>query len=276
LSSPEPGILCNFSTYSSVYLRVKGLNRTIKEWLYLGSLVLLFSGLANAQTPTASVPDANIPATTNLVQANQQYKASSQELLKLQQRQVTEAETMLEDLRSLVTNGLVARSELEASEQTLVGLRAQVEATQKRITDNDSMIAEIQAEQELAKAPAAKQVKLISKPYGTLTTTATILRYNGVTAWSLGGLGAIQTFFSVEFGHSLPTSAVGQSATHNRLGYDHRNAVDVAVHPDSTEGRALISYLQGQGIPFLAFRAAIPGVATGPHNHIGSPSHRLS
>lgn len=255
---------------------MKGLNRTIKETLYLGSLVLLFSGLANAQTPTASVPDASTPATTNLVQATQQYKASSQELLKLQQRQVTEAEKKLEDLRSLVTDGLVARSELEASEQTLVGLRAQVEATQKRITDTDSMIAEIQAEQELAKAPAAKQAKLISKPYGTLNTRATILRYNGATAWSLGGLGVIETFFSAKFGHSLPTSAIGQSETHNRLGYDHRNAVDVAVHPDSTEGRALISYLQGQGIPFLAFRGAIPGVATGPHIHIGSPSHRLS
>jgi hypothetical protein len=73
----------------------------------------------------------------------------------------------------------------------------------------------------------------------------------------------------------LPTSAVGQSVTHNQLGYDHRNAVDVALHPDSSEGKALISYLQNQGIPFLAFRAAIPGVATGPHIHIGSPSRRL-
>ena len=33
------------------------------------------------------------------------------------------------------------------------------------------------------------------------------------------------------------------------------------------EGRA--------GIPFLAFRGAVPGKATGPHIHIGFPSHRF-
>jgi len=58
------------------------------------------------------------------------------------------------------------------------------------------------------------------------------------------------------------------------LGYDHRNAVDVALHPDSAEGKALINHLQNQGIPFLAFLSAVPGVATGPHLHIGNPSHR--
>jgi hypothetical protein len=59
------------------------------------------------------------------------------------------------------------------------------------------------------------------------------------------------------------------------MGWDHRNSVDVGLHPDSAEGRALIAYLQNAGIPYLAFRGTIPGVATGPHIHIGSPSHRL-
>jgi hypothetical protein len=71
-------------------------------------------------------------------------------------------------------------------------------------------------------------------------------------------------------------NAQAQSTTSKKeRGYDHRNAVDVALHPDSAEGKALINYLQNQGIPFLAFRAAVPGVATGPHIHIGSPSHRI-
>jgi hypothetical protein len=34
------------------------------------------------------------------------------------------------------------------------------------------------------------------------------------------------------------------------------------------EGRALIKFLRSEGIPFLAFRGPIPGVATGPHIHI--------
>ena len=59
------------------------------------------------------------------------------------------------------------------------------------------------------------------------------------------------------------------------MGFDHRHAIDVAVHPDSPEGQALIFYLRGEGIPFLAFRQAVPGSATGAHIHIGRPSHRL-
>ena len=58
-------------------------------------------------------------------------------------------------------------------------------------------------------------------------------------------------------------------------------AVTAAVKPvrrrimmESLEGRALLDYLQRNGIPYLAFRSAIPGTATGPHIHIGRPSHR--
>jgi hypothetical protein len=61
---------------------------------------------------------------------------------------------------------------------------------------------------------------------------------------------------------------------HQRLGFDHRNALDVAVHPDSPQGRALMEHLRSQGIPFLAFRGARPGLATGAHLHVGEPSPR--
>jgi hypothetical protein len=51
--------------------------------------------------------------------------------------------------------------------------------------------------------------------------------------------------------------------------------MDVAVQPDSPEGEALMAYLRSQGIPFIAFRHAVPGSATGAHIHIGRPSHRI-
>jgi hypothetical protein len=60
------------------------------------------------------------------------------------------------------------------------------------------------------------------------------------------------------------------------LGFDHRGSMDVGVHPDSSEGQALANYLRKSGIPFLAFRTAVPGSATGPHIHIGPPSGRLT
>ncbi|HEV7681339.1 MAG TPA: hypothetical protein VGO68_04410 [Pyrinomonadaceae bacterium] len=254
---------------------MKRLISTSRKTFFIGLVVLLFSsGLATAQT-AATKPDESSPA-TNLIQATQQYKTSSQQLLALQEKQASAAAAKLEELKALVTEGLVAKSELEESEQALAALQRKVAATQKQIADTDNMIGEIRAEQELAKTAATNKTRLVSKQYAALNTTATVLRYAGTGGWSLGDLGEVQGFFSAKFGKLLPTSAVGQSSTHNRLGWDHRNAVDVAVHPDSTEGRALINYLQNQGIPFLAFRGAIPGVATGPHIHIGNPSHRLS
>ena len=240
-------------------------------------LIGLFGcALANGQTISSKTSNVVTSSSGELIEATNEYKASSKELLTIQETEVSKASAKLEELRTLVSQGLVAKAELDAEEQKLVALRGQLQTTQKQIADSDTRVAEIKAEQELAKKQATAPVKLIAKQYGTLSTTAMMLRYNGPMAWSLGSLNAIQDFFSSKFGHSLPTSAVGQSATHNRLGFDHRNAVDIALHPDSTEGRALINYLQGQGIPFLAFRGAIPGVATGPHIHIGSPSHRLS
>ena len=37
-----------------------------------------------------------------------------------------------------------------------------------------------------------------------------------------------------------------------------------------------MEYLRANGIPFIAFHFAVPGKATGPHIHIGLPSHRIA
>lgn len=87
-------------------------------------------------------------------------------------------------------------------------------------------------------------------------------------------IGDIKKVFVSKFGRTLPVSAFGQTGLHRRLGFDHRNGVDVALSPDSPDGRALLNRLRGFGIPFIAFRRAVPGVATGAHIHIGNPSPR--
>ena len=84
----------------------------------------------------------------------------------------------------------------------------------------------------------------------------------------------VEQFFSSRFKKPLPTTAFGQSELHTRWGLDHRNGMDVGLHPDSVEGRALIEFLRTESIPFLVFRGPIPGVATGPHIHIGNRSSR--
>ena len=90
----------------------------------------------------------------------------------------------------------------------------------------------------------------------------------------LSNAGKIQNFFLQKFSRPLPVAVFGQGAIHDRWRLDHRNAMDISLNPDGVEGQALIDFLCSNGIPFSAFRGAIPGVATGPHIHIGSPSHR--
>ena len=94
--------------------------------------------------------------------------------------------------------------------------------------------------------------------------------------WTIADASRVNAFFLTKFGRPLPMSAVGQSDLHDRWGWDHRQGIDVGLHPDSPEGVALVRFLRTEGIPFLVFRNAIPGVATGPHIHIGNPSHRIT
>jgi hypothetical protein len=95
-------------------------------------------------------------------------------------------------------------------------------------------------------------------------------------AWSIKRAPEVEDYFRQTFKRELPVTAFGESATHNRMGLDHSNSMDVGLHPDSAEGQALTGYLRENNIPFLAFRRAVPGAATAAHIHVGYPSHGLS
>jgi hypothetical protein len=238
-------------------------------------LTLFAGGFAAAQTSAT----ANT-AGSSLIGSTEEYKAATEKLIPLQEAEVKTAADKLEQLRKLVAEGLVARVELETGEQALTVAQAKLAETKQLIANADRLIAETKAAEELAKSRAVKnQIALAQANKIRTLTKPTILRYGGqagVGSSIMASLPTIQTFFLNKFGRSLPTSAIGQSSTHNALHYDHRDAVDVALQPDSVEGQALITYLQSKGIPYLAFCAAVPGVATGPHIHIGNPSRRLA
>lgn len=250
------------------------MNHFIKAGFGAAFLTLFICGFAAAQT---SVPAKPAPAANALITSTEEYKVITAKLIPLQEAEVKTATEKLEQLRQLIAEGLVARNELEMGEAAVKAAQAKLNATKQQIVDADKLIADTRVAEELAKQQAANNALALAQSKNVRSLTRrTMLRYNGVGSFVLTSLPAIQTFFFEQFGRALPTSAVGQSATHNFLNYDHRNAVDVALRPDSVEGQALIAFLQSKGIPFLAFRAAIPGVATGPHIHIGSPSHRLA
>jgi hypothetical protein len=118
------------------------------------------------------------------------------------------------------------------------------------------------------------RVARIDRP--KVSASEKIIPIQGTGRWKLSDAAKVKDFFMAKFDRPLPLSSFGQSDLHTRWGWDHRNGMDVGLHPDSPEGRALITFLRDEAIPFLAFRSAIPGVATGPHIHIGNPSPRLS
>ncbi|HVG32846.1 MAG TPA: hypothetical protein VM911_07195 [Pyrinomonadaceae bacterium] len=207
-----------------------------------------------------------------LTRATEVYKSSLRDLLVLRERRVTEAAEQLEKLRELYKDGIISRREFEETEKALTELKGQVAEVQQKIIAADQMLAEALLESEAANAPLA----VSSAPMAGNTSVKRVayIRFAGSGNWSLSEAAKIEGFFYSRTGRHLPVSAYGQSDLHNRWGYDHRNAMDVAVHPDSPDGQALLSYLTSQRIPFQAFRQAVSGSATGPHIHIGRPSSK--
>lgn len=239
----------------------------MKSLIISVAIILCSTVSAYSQTTNSSTLTTNA-----LIASTEKTKSAAGELLRLQQADIQKKTSELEQLRQLFSEGLIARVEVEAKEQEISTAKSKLQETSAQIASADQLALDIKKAAELAKnKPLVKPTLMrIASP------NSTVLRSNGLGEWSLASLSTVQGFFLQTFGRGLPISAFGQSATHNKLGWDHRNAVDINLHPDSAEGRALIAYLQSAGIPFLAFRSAIPGVATGPHIHIGNPSHRLA
>jgi len=147
---------------------------------------------------------------------------------------------------------------------------------QAQLKSAEVLIAEATVEVEAEESTPKIGSSTAPRTVNTLVQTTSYIRYGGAHAWSLSDAAVIKQFFARRFGRALPIGAFGQSALHDRWGYDHRNAMDIGVSPDTAEGQALMGYLRASGVPFTAFHFAVPGVATGPHIHIGLPSHRIA
>ena len=204
------------------------------------------------------------------VKLTNETKAGLAKLVVKFEAEVTKAEAELEKSKRLFDEGLIARAQVEENERALARAREKVTSTRRQITEADAQVAAILVESEAEKT-IAKNLRLARR---SLVRTTSFIRYSGTSGWGLGEAWKVQRFFSDTFKRELPVAVFGQGAIHDRWRLDHRNAMDISLHPDSAEGQALLSFLQKNGIPYLAFRSAIPGTATGPHIHIGRPSHR--
>lgn len=246
-------------------------------------LLIISSAAASAGLPvnaqkkkrTASKPPAaKTQAKTELeklrdeyIAATKDYRASVEKLLPLYEKTRQAAEQKVAQSKALFGQGLISKRELDDSEQAFAEATAKVEEVQRQMAGADTQVAqaliEVETEKEIGKLPR-----------GSFVRSASLIRYSGAGPWALSQVGKIDAFFRQRFGRPLPIAVFGQGAIHNQWHLDHRNAMDVSVNPNGPEAQPLMDFLRANGIPFSAFRSAIPGVATGPHIHIGLPSHR--
>lgn len=252
-------------------------NRPNDRLSFLIVLLLIVCWVTEAPAQRKSKKKETTKAATELdklraefVSATKDYKSSLEKLLVIYERNVTQAEEKVNVSKKLFADGLVSRSQVDEIEGNLQAQKTKVAETRKQMETADTQIADLLVE---AKADAELAKNLRGAKNGLLRN-ASYIRFTGSAGWGLSDAWKIQRYFSDTFHKQLPIAVFGQGAVHERWRLDHRNAMDISLHPDSAEGQALLSFLQKNGVPFLAFRAAIPGTSTGPHIHIGRPSHR--
>ncbi|HEX8072254.1 MAG TPA: TolC family protein [Pyrinomonadaceae bacterium] len=172
-----------------------------------------------------------------LAQARSGYKSSLEQLLALYETDAQRAAERLAKMKELYTQGLVTRREMDTAEDAAARTREKVAEAQAQLKGADVQFAE--ALVEAGSEEAAPKVRPVSVPraVGGLVQKTAYIRYGGARAWSLAEAGTVEQFFRGRFGRSLPISAFGQSALHDRWGYDHHNSMDVPLSPDSTEGQ---------------------------------------
>ena len=238
--------------------------------------VTMCAGLALAMAIAVEPSQAQQKLDPQLQRATTEYKSNLEQLLTLYEGESKRAEAQLANVKELLAQGLVTRSELETAENSVTRTREKVAEAQAQLKSADVLVAEGLVEAEAEESPRKVRPSPAGRAVNALVQTTAYIRYGGARAWSLSEAAGIKQFFARRFGRELPIGAFGQSALHNRWGYDHRNAMDVGLSPDAADGQALMEYLRANGIPFTAFHFAVPGKATGPHIHVGLPSHRIA
>jgi hypothetical protein len=194
-------------------------------------------------------------------------EAQADELVAAAERQFARRKDAFDRAKKLVEDGLAPRLSLDTYLTELDFARKECDLAESRARLSRELAQQAEAE---AAATAARQ----NQTSGPGLKTAE--RFDGNGLFTQATLHRVEAAFEARFGKPLPVSALGETAVHRALGFDHRGRVDVALHPDQAEGVWLREYLTENKIPFFAFRQAVAGKATGAHIHMGPMSSRLA
>ncbi|MGA2329363.1 MAG: hypothetical protein ABSH05_24140 [Bryobacteraceae bacterium] len=189
-----------------------------------------------------------------------------QEMTAAATRMFERRKAQLEQARKLVDEGALPR----------LALTPYIEELDRSRRALDLAVSRAALLTELAEMARREKEALARSERTALGPAPLAERYDGDGLLRAGDLKTITLAFEKQFSRPLPVSAVGDTAVHRALGFDHRGRIDVALDPDQPEGIWLRQYLQTMRIPYFAFRSFLSGRATGPHIHVGPPSERIS
>ncbi|HWP33402.1 MAG TPA: hypothetical protein VNL97_06605, partial [Solirubrobacterales bacterium] len=217
--------------------------------------ILAFSLIIGAAQAGSAVRNPLERAAADVAAATAKYRASLERVLAAYERELARHQEMAELRQDLYERGVLSRREFEEGQKAFADAQRNVDETRRAISDTDRVLLEAHVAESLA--------RLTPLSRGGYEETPGLVRFGGTASWSLAqGTRGLERFFQSRFGRPLPISAYGQTSLHDRMGFDHRNALDIAVHPDSPEGRALMEYLRSQGIPFISAWGAVAGAAS--------------
>lgn len=219
--------------------------------------------LAQAEAAIADAEDAALLRRT--VYGNELSDDQADEMLAAAGRRLDRRKQALNDGRNLVDRGVASLLSLTPLLEELDGARKEQDLAESRARFT----------RELAQMARAEELVLSKLNQAPEEVHELADRYDGDGIFTMGTFAHVELDFETQFGKPMPVSAMGETAVHRSLGFDHRGRVDVAIHPDQAEGRWLLEYLVEKHIPYFAFRQAVPGRATGAHIHIGPMSTRF-
>jgi len=188
----------------------------------------------------------------------------SEAMMAAANRRFERRKKVVDEVKRLVEDGVTSQLSLSTFLEDLDFARKECDLAETRARLAHQLSEMAQAEEALAEKLAQEPSYAFGLAY----------RYDGDGVFSMGAFSRVEAAFEKRFGKPLPVSALGETAVHRALGFDHRGRVDVAIHPDQPEGIWLREFLTENRIPFFAFRQAVPGRATGAHIHIGPMSTR--
>jgi hypothetical protein len=159
------------------------------------------------------------------------------QMVSVAQKMVVRRQRSMMEIQQLVSTGVLARSEAEATDADFERAQTELSLAQSRARLLQQMAESLRIE----KGIASLETQAESHPEwsGSVFT-----KYDGNGVFNPGDLQKISGAFLGKFARPLPISAEGETALHRSLGFDHRGRVDVAVNPDQPQGVWLKRYLE--------------------------------